>query len=98
MATQRAGRPMRRKDRLKRKKYNIILNLTLTMEQDKFLQDVGNLSRGEYGEGHKLAKTEIFRGLLEVLKELIDSDRINLNEVEDDEDFVRRLRKAMKVK
>jgi hypothetical protein len=89
---------MRRKDRLERKKYPIILNVTLTASQDRFLQDVGNLSRGEKGEGHKLAKTEILRGLCEALKELVDSKEIDLSEVRDSKDFADRLRKAFGIK
>jgi hypothetical protein len=88
---------VRRKDRLERKKYPIILNVTLTARQDKFLQEVGNLSRGEQGEGHKLAKTEILRGLCEVLKEFVDSGSIDLADVRDSKDFTDRLRKAMRI-
>lgn len=70
-----------------------MINVTLTLELDEFLQYVGNESR-RLG-GYHLPKTMILRSLTRVLKQMIDGGRVDLSGIFSEEDFVARLRKAL---
>jgi len=69
-----------------------MINVTLTLELDEFLQFVGNESR-RLG-GYHLPKTMILRSLTRLLKEMVDSGKVDLSGVFSEEDFLARLRKS----
>jgi hypothetical protein len=77
----------------KRKSQYFMINVTLTLELDEFLQFVGNESR-RLG-GYHIPKTMILRAMTRVLKGLMDSGKLDLSGIFSEEDFVARLRKAM---
>lgn len=86
---------MAQKDRTtrKRKSQYFMINVTLTLELDEFLQFIGNESR-RLG-GYHIPKTMILRSLARVLKEVVDSGKLDLAGVFSEEDFVGRVRKSL---
>lgn len=79
-----------------RKSRYLMVNVTLSDELDEFLQNVGTEVRKS--GGYKLPKTLILRGLARVLQEMVAAKKIDLCEVKTEEDFVERLRQAMRLK
>ena len=77
-------------------KRDFVINVTLPVELDRFLQQLG-AEAWEQG-GAKLQKTKIMRALAKVLRELRLANKIDLKGVENEEDFEEKLRVAFGLK
>jgi len=77
-------------------KRDFVINVTLPVELDRFLQQLG-AEAWEQG-GAKLQKTKIMRALAKVLRELRQAGKLNLKGVEGEADFEEKLREAFGLK
>lgn len=89
-------RGVQRKPPTGRKSKYLMINVTLSHELDEFLQRVGNQARKT--GGFKLPKTMLLRGLARVLRELVDSDMVDVSGIMTEDQFVSALREAVGLK
>ncbi len=73
---------------LRRGKY-FVINVTLPMEDNEFLQWVGNQTRRQ--GGYFMPKTMILRGMTRVLKQIVDTHQLDLTNITTEDEFVERL-------
>jgi hypothetical protein len=72
-----------------------MINVTLSPEDDEFLRWFGNETRRR--GGYHLPKTLILRSMSRVLKELVDSGRIDLDGIFTEQDLMARLLTSLKL-
>jgi hypothetical protein len=76
----------------RRKSPYFMINVTLSHDLDEFLQRVGNECRRQ--GGYHAPKTMILRSMIRVLKQLVDSGKLDLSKVFSEEEMVKRVLKA----
>jgi len=77
-----------------RHKY-LMINVTLTPEDDDFLRWFGNETRKR--GGYHLPKTLILRSMTRVLKDLVESGRIDIDNLFTEKDLLERLAASLKL-